>query len=205
MKKYLIIVLLIGVWSCNILQKKDIIALFDYEPINYDGSINALIEIPAGTLKKWEFNKVSGLIELEIINNKPRIIDYLGYPANYGMIPKTLLAKKNGGDGDPLDIIVIGPPQEKGSVVKCKIIGVLHLIDNLEKDDKLIAVLHNSTLNNINGIKELDANYNGILEILDLWFTNYKGSDEIISKGFGDEQSASRILNSAINQYLNNQ
>ncbi len=205
MKKYLFIVLLIGFWGCNILQKKDIIALFDYEPINYDGSINALIEIPAGTLKKWEFNKVSGLIELEIINNKPRIIDYLGYPANYGMIPKTLLAKKNGGDGDPLDIIVIGPPQEKGSVVKCKIIGVLHLIDNLEKDDKLIAVLHNSTLNNINGIKELDANYNGILEILDLWFTNYKGSDEIISKGFGDEQSASRILNSAINQYLNNQ
>ena len=65
--------------------------------------------------------------------------------------------------------------------------------------------MHNSTLNNINGIKELDANYNGILEILDLWFTNYKGSDEIISKGFGDEQSASRILNSAINQYLNNQ
>ena len=205
MKKYLFIVLLIGFWGCNILQKKDIIALFDYEPINYDGSINALIEIPAGTLKKWEFNKVSGLIELEIINNKPRIIDYLGYPANYGMIPKTLLAKKNGGDGDPLDIIVIGPPQEKGSVVKCKIIGVLHLIDNLEKDDKLIAVLHNSTLNNIHGIKELDANYNGILEILDLWFTNYKGSDEIISKGFGDEQSASRILNSAINQYLNNQ
>lgn len=205
MKKYFIIVLLFGFWGCNFLQKKDIIALFDYEPINYDGSINALIEIPAGTLKKWEFNKVSGLIELEIINNKPRIIDYLGYPANYGMIPKTLLAKKNGGDGDPLDIIVIGPPQEKGSVVKCKIIGVLHLIDNLEKDDKLIAVLHNSTLNNINGIKELDANYNGILEILDLWFTNYKGSDEIISKGFGDEQSASRILNSAINQYLNNQ
>ena len=205
MKKYFIIVLLFGFWGCNFLQKKDIIALSDYEPINYDGSINALIEIPAGTLKKWEFNKVSGLIELEIINNKPRIIDYLGYPANYGMIPKTLLAKKNGGDGDPLDIIVIGPPQEKGSVVKCKIIGVLHLIDNLEKDDKLIAVLHNSTLNNINGIKELDANYNGILEILDLWFTNYKGSDEIISKGFGDEQSASRILNSAINQYLNNQ
>ena len=96
MKKYLFIVLLIGFWGCNILQKKDIIALFDYEPINYDGSINALIEIPAGTLKKWEFNKVSGLIELEIINNKPRIIDYLGYPANYGMIPKTLLAKKMG-------------------------------------------------------------------------------------------------------------
>lgn len=52
MKKYLFIVLLIGFWGCNILQKKDIIALFDYEPINYDGSINALIEIPAGTLKK---------------------------------------------------------------------------------------------------------------------------------------------------------
>ena len=56
------------------------------------------------------------------INNKPRIINYLGYPANYGMIPKTLLKKENGGDGDPLDVIVLGPPESKGSIVKCKII-----------------------------------------------------------------------------------
>ena len=99
-----------------------------------------MIEIPAGTLEKWEYNKSTRDIELELINIKPRIFSYLGYPANYGMIPKTLLPKKYGGDGDPLDVIVIGPAEPRGSIVKCKIIGVLYLIDNFEQDDKLIAI-----------------------------------------------------------------
>lgn len=40
---------------------------------------------------KWEFKK-----------GKPRVVSYLGYPGNYGMIPKTLLSKESAGDGDPL-------------------------------------------------------------------------------------------------------
>ena len=46
---------------------------------------------------------------------KPREVKYLGYPGNYGMIPRTLLPKELGGDGDPLDVIVLGPAVERGS------------------------------------------------------------------------------------------
>ena len=121
------------------------------------------------------------------------------------MIPKTLLKKENGGDGDPLDIIVLGPPESKGSIVKCKIIGVLYLIDNSEQDDKLIAISNNSSLKNINDVGELNDIYDGILKILEIWFTNYKSGGQIKSKGYGNSESASNILESARNQFFNNQ
>ena len=172
--------------------------LNDYMPIDKDGNVNAIIEIPSGTVEKWELNKLNGQIELELIDNKPRIIDYLGYPGNYGLIPKTLLPKEKGGDGDPLDILVIGPPEERGSIVKCKIIGVLFLMDQAEQDDKLIAVSLNSSLNEIN---DLNKNYNGISEIINLWFSNYKGQNKMESKGFGDKDFAEEVLMNAINEY----
>ena len=203
MSRYLSLLLFIGLafLGCENTQINDIIEK-KYDFMNDDGSVNALIEIPAGTLEKWEYNKNTGKIELELINNKPRIINYLGYPANYGMIPKTLITKENGGDGDPLDVIVLGPRESKGSIVKCKIIGVLYLIDNSEQDDKLIAISNNSTLKNINNISQLDDIYDGILEILEIWFTNYKGGEQIKSKGYGDSKSALAILANARDQFL---
>ncbi len=179
--------------------------LTDIRPRFEDGDVNAIIEIPAGTLDKWELNKLNGKIQWELVGNKPRIVDYLGYPGNYGMIPRTLLSKANGGDGDPLDVIVLGASIERGSIVKCKIIGVLYLLDRGEKDDKLIAVSENTPLYQINSIAELNENYHGISEIILLWFTNYKGPGKMVSKGFGERNNAIKILITAINEYqLNN-
>lgn len=175
--------------------------LTDFIPIYEDGDVNAVIEIPSGTLEKWELNKSSGQIEWELVNDTPRVVNYLGYPGNYGMIPRTLLSKEQGGDGDPLDIIVLGPPAERGQVVKCKIIGVLYLKDRGEQDDKLVAVSTNSPLYKISSIEELNENYIGIYEILQLWFTNYKGKGKMKSKGFGDKNDAVDILESAIKEY----
>jgi inorganic pyrophosphatase len=121
--------------------------LTGYKPFFEDGDINVVVEIPAGTLEKWEVDKTDGKMKWEFVDKKPRIINYLGYPGNYGMIPGTLLSKELGGDGDPLDVIVLGPPVERGSIVKCKLIGVLYLLDRGEKDDKLIAILADAPIN----------------------------------------------------------
>jgi len=206
MNKYLSVVLLISLAfiGCKSIQK-DGIAFKNYDLYNDDRSINALIEIPAGTLEKWEYNKSTRKIELELVNNKPRIINYLGYPANYGMIPKTLLPKNNGGDGDPLDVIVIGPSETKGNIVKCKIIGVLKLIDNSEQDDKLIALSYKSNLHNVNDISDLNASYNGILEILEIWFSNYKAGGQIKSMGYENKFSALKILEDSRAHFISNQ
>ena len=161
----------------------------------------ALIEIPAGTTQKWELNKKNGLIERDSIDGQPRTINYLGYPGNYGMIPNTILDKENGGDGDPLDILVLGDPVKRGDLVNCKIIGVLKLIDNNENDDKLIGISISSSLFEINSINELDQSYPGISKIIETWFTNYKGKNITKSLGFADKQTAIELLNAATNQY----
>lgn len=175
--------------------------LTDYIPLFEDGDINVAVEIPAGTLEKWEVDKIKGQVKLEYVDEEPRIIKYLGYPGNYGMVPRTLLPKELGGDGDPMDVIVLGPPVERGSIVKCKVIGVLYLLDRGEQDDKLIAVSTDSPLYTVNSLEELNENYFGITDILQLWFTNYKGAGKMESKGLGDKEMALKILSSAIEEY----
>jgi inorganic pyrophosphatase len=168
--------------------------LTGYEAVFEDGDINVVVEIPTGSIEKWEVDKTSGTLKWEFVDDKPREVKYLGYPGNYGMIPRTLLPKELGGDGDPLDVIVLGPAVERGSIIKSKVIGVLQLLDRGEQDDKLIAVLEDSPFYTINSLEELDANFNGVSEIVKLWFANYKGPGKMEPKGFGDEKMASEIL-----------
>ncbi|KAB1067422.1 inorganic diphosphatase [Tamlana haliotis] len=215
--RFLLLLLpLISLFNCNSTEKnkkqapvkttsevitKKTNLLTDITPIFKDGDVNAVIEIPAGTVDKWELDKTTGEVKWEMVNNKPRVVNYIGYPGNYGMIPQTLLDKKHGGDGDPLDIIVLGPPAERGTQLKSKIIGVLYLSDGGEQDDKLIAVSSNSTLYQVNSIEELNSEFQGITTIIDIWFTNYKGPGKLNSNGFGDKTEATKILNDALKQY----
>ena len=89
--------------------------LTGYEAVHDDGDINVVVEIPTGSVQKWEVDKTSGNLKWEFVDGKPREVKYLGYPGNYGMIPRTLLPKELGGDGDPLDVIVLGPAVESWS------------------------------------------------------------------------------------------
>ncbi|MBT8234251.1 MAG: inorganic diphosphatase [Saprospiraceae bacterium] len=187
----------------HLLSKDHRNLLKDIKAVTDDGDVNAIIEIPLGTNDKWEFNKSTGKIEWEIVNDKPRIVNYLGYPGNYGFIPQTLLSKNSGGDGDPLDILVLGPSVDRGEIIKCKIIGVLKLIDRGEQDDKLIAVSDASPMYDINSIKELNTNYKGVCDIIEIWFKNYKGSNKMESLGFGERKEALSILNKAIIEFKN--
>ena len=176
--------------------------IHDIEPVSISGNINAVIEIPSGTNDKFEVSKETGQIVQDIEDGLPRKIKYIGYPGNYGMIPKTLLSPETGGDGDPLDVIVLGEQLQKGSVVEIKLIGILKMLDKGEVDDKLIAVMvNNSIFSSVDSFNELKKSYQGITEILEIWFTNYKGSKNIIVNGLEDEKKALEIFKSAREQY----
>ena len=176
--------------------------LTDFSPLNSKGEINVVVEIPAGTREKWEVNKSTGQVELEYVDGKPRIVNYVGYPGNYGMIPQTLLPKELGGDGDPLDVLVLGDPVDRASVISCKLIGVLLLKDRGEQDDKLIAVQAGTSFyDNLNDIAELQEKYNGVAEIIEFWFGNYKGPGKMEALGYADKAEAQKILDSAIKAY----
>jgi inorganic pyrophosphatase len=173
----------------------------DYAPLDHSGDINVVIEIPTGTNAKWEVNKTTGELKWEFRKGKPRVVSYLGYPGNYGMIPRTLLPKELGGDGDPLDVLVLGSALPRGSVVKAHAIGMLKLLDNGEQDDKIIAVLQNSDMGKISSIEELRHEFNGAAEIIETWFSNYKGPGKIESKGFTSVAEAEKVIRTAIEAY----
>jgi inorganic pyrophosphatase len=139
----------------------------DFPSINNSGLINVVIEIPAGRTDKWELRKSDGALTWNIKKGRPRVVKYIGYPGNYGMIPQTMLPKELGGDGNALDAIVLGPPLKRGSVVKARLIGILKLLDNGEQDDKLITVNPESPFIKVMSIKELDKSFNGIIDILE--------------------------------------
>lgn len=159
--------------------------------------VNAYIEISAGSIEKWELNKNSGKLERELIDGLPRTVSYLGYPGNYGMIPNTLLSKEDGGDGDPLDVLVLGNAVPNNSQLPSRIIGVLKLLDRSEQDDKLIAIDPDGPFSSIKNIEELNNYFPGVTEIIETWFVNYKGPGKMKSQGYGSMDEALDILGKA--------
>ena len=172
--------------------------LRDIEPINSDGTVNVVVEIPTGTNEKWEVSKETGDIEWEFKKGKPRIVKFLGYPTNYGMIPRTLLSKDKGGDGDPLDVILIGSYIPRGNIVSGKVIGVLKMLVGGEIDDKLLMIQKDSPLYKANSVEELKEEFPGALSIIEKWFESYKGPGEIKTNGYGSVFEAENVLNQAI-------
>jgi inorganic pyrophosphatase len=178
--------------------------LHDIPAYREDSFVNAVIEIPAGTNQKWEVNKVNGQIEWEQVNpDSSRVIDYLAYPANYGFVPQTLLPKANGGDGDPVDVFVLGPAITRGAIVGVRIVGIIHMLDDDEMDSKLLAVSAENEGLHAETFQMLVSNYPGVLEILQIWLSNYKGPGRIEILSVQDEQLAIRYLEKAHNDYIN--
>jgi inorganic pyrophosphatase len=94
--------------------------------------INVLIEVPLRSDPiKYEYDKDSGFIFVDRY-----LYTTMFYPCNYGFIPNTL-----GGDGDPLDVMVVGRmPVMSGAVLRARPIGVLEMEDEAGMDEKLLAV-----------------------------------------------------------------
>ncbi|NLX53638.1 MAG: inorganic diphosphatase [Planctomycetaceae bacterium] len=99
--------------------------------------INVIVEIPGGTRNKYEFEHEGGYIVLDRVLASP-----LHYPADYGLIPRTLYD-----DGDPLDVLVlIKEPTFPGCVLIARPIGMFRMLDGEDPDDKILAVAHNDPL-----------------------------------------------------------
>ena len=130
---------------------------------NTPSIVNAIIEIPKGSKAKYEIDKDSGLIRLDRV-----LFSSVMYPANYGFIPQTYCD-----DQDPLDILVLCSVDVYPlAIVEAKVVGVMHMVDNGEQDDKIIAVAKNDmSVNYIEDLKELPPHtMNEIVR----FFQNYK-------------------------------
>jgi inorganic pyrophosphatase len=101
----------------------------DTPPVNADGTVNGYIEIAKGDRRKWEFD----------MSANARAIDRMmpasvgGYPVNYGFVPQTVSY-----DGDPFDVLVLGPPIPGGELVRGVIVGVMFMEDEKGIDSKVV-------------------------------------------------------------------
>jgi inorganic pyrophosphatase len=159
-------------------------------------SYQALIEVPAGTTSKWEVNHETGHLEWEFKKNHPREVKFLGYPGNYGFIPQSVLDKTQGGDGDPLDIIVLGPAVSRGTIQQIRIIGAIKLLDKGEQDDKIIAVPLNGPFSKVDSLGEMMVEFPGVIEIIRHWFEGYKGN-KIQFMGYMKRKKAKALVEKA--------
>jgi inorganic pyrophosphatase len=172
---------------------------------NSDGTINVVIEIPSGTSEKWEVSDDGKALVRDFTGKNPRTIDYLPYPGNYGMIPRTLLSTDQGGDGGALDVMVLGPAVPRGTTVRAHPIGIIRVVDRMEQDDKILAVMRESTLRGVTDIESLDARYPGASEILRLWWSNAHGRRAKVSMmGTGSRGQANAVIEFGIESYRKN-
>jgi len=126
-------------------------------------SVNAIIEIPKGSKAKYEIDKESGLMKLDRV-----LFSSVIYPANYGFIPQTYCDDK-----DPLDILVLSSVDVYPmTLIEANVVGVMHMIDNGEQDDKIIAVAKNDM--SVNYIKDLSELPPHTMKEIVRFFQDYK-------------------------------
>ncbi len=142
-------------------------------------ALNVVVEIPAGTNHKIEYHPGAGYRIDTLPNGAERVINFLPYPGNYGFVPSTLMDKQRGGDGDALDVLVIGESVPTGTQLRVYPIAALLLRDRGEIDTKIIAVPAELTAQVYRAQNFLDFSLgnDAAKRIIETWFLNYKGPD----------------------------
>ena len=159
-----------------------------------NGIVNVVIEIPAGSNNKIEWNREKAAFQLDRV--EPLIF---AKPTNYGFIPQTLDE-----DGDELDILAItDQPLPTGIFFEGKVIGVLKFEDDGEVDDKIVVVPADDR-NTGNAINSLDDLSDQLKKQIEHHFAHYKDLKKpgsTIVKGWGDVEEAKSIIHESIERW----
>ena len=173
--------------------------LHGYPAINRDGTVNVVVECPAGTNDKWEVDR-DGVLRLQWDGERPKQIKFLPFPVNYGIVVHSLVPADTGGEEEQLDIQVLGPAFERGTVLKVHVIGALALLDKGSQDDKLLGVAEGTLFADIRDIAELDQRFPGLSKVLESWWVTFK-APSMVSFGWVGRKPAMRLVDAASDVY----
>lgn len=138
------------------------------------GLINVLIEIPAGSKNKYEFDK-----DLEAFALDRVLYSSVQYPYDYGFVPNTLAD-----DGDPLDgMVLIDQPTFPGCIIAARPIGMLEMIDGGDRDEKILCVPDKDP--RYAKVKSLDDIAPHRLEEIAEFFRTYKNLEQKVTEILG--------------------
>jgi inorganic pyrophosphatase len=156
------------------------------------GLVNVLIEIPAGSKNKYEFDKDLQAFALDRV-----LFASVQYPFDYGFIPNTLAD-----DGDPLDgMVIMDQPTFPGCVIAARPIGMLEMIDGGDRDEKLLCVPDSDPrYANVNSIKDIAPHR---LEEVAEFFRTYKNLEKKVTEilGWKDADQVNALVQECIAAY----
>lgn len=151
-----------------------------------------LIEIPKGSKCKYELDKDTGILRLDRV-----LFTSTVYPANYGFIPRTLAP-----DNDPLDALVLcSDAIYPMTLVTCVAIGVIKMVDDGMRDEKIICVpVNDPTYRGYADIRELPSH---IFDEMMHFFEVYKVLEhkKTSVKEIKGRESALHIVEKCIERY----
>lgn len=125
--------------------------------------IDVIVEIPAGSRNKYEYDHERHLIRLD-----RRLATSTTYPADYGFVPDTCAL-----DGDPLDaLVILDDATFPGCLVRVRVVGVFRMRDEAGPDAKLLTVLeHDPMRDETRDVGDLPAH---LLDEIEHFFSVYK-------------------------------
>jgi inorganic pyrophosphatase len=156
------------------------------------GVVNVLIEIPAGSKNKYEFDKDINAFALDRV-----LYASVQYPYDYGFIPNTLAD-----DGDPLDgMVIMDQPTFPGCVIAARPIGMLKMIDGGDRDEKILCVPDKDPRYvNVTSLKDIAPHR---LEEIAEFFRTYKNLEKKVTEitGWEDVNAVQPLVEECIKAY----
>ena len=147
--------------------------------------VTAVIEIPQGSVNKYEYDK-----KLNVFRLDRNLFSPVHYPGDYGFVPKTLAE-----DGDPLDILILGDaPTFPGCVYDARPIGLFEMLDQGVRDEKILACATvNPRFSRIQNFTEIEPH---VLREIEHFFSIYKDLEGKRTKvlGWKDRDAAHEII-----------
>ena len=162
-----------------------------------DGHVLVVIETPKGSRNKYAYDGQLGVFQLKGV-----LPEGTSFPYDYGYIPST-----KGGDGDPLDILVImDAPAFPGCVITAKVIGAIEAEQTerdgqRERNDRLIGVAtHAHTHDHVGSLSDLRPQ---MIEEIEAFFQHY---NRLAGKEFrpvrrSDAEGALQLLTQSVDAF----
>jgi len=157
------------------------------------GTCRAIIETPKGSRNKFDYDPDSNLFMLGGL-----LPEGMMFPFDFGFIPSTL-----GGDGDPLDILVLmDAPAHVGCLIEIRIVGVISAeqIEDGKKEtnDRLLGVaIHSYDHEDIESIDDVGKTLLSQLEEFFISYNKQRGKKFRIT-GTGGPNKAVKFLKEGI-------
>jgi inorganic pyrophosphatase len=170
------------------------VKLYDIDPgPDSPEVVRAIIEIPKNSSNKYEYDG-----DLEIFRLDRALYSPMHYPGDYGFVPGTLAD-----DGDPLDVLtLVDEPSFTGCLLEVRPVGILYMVDQREKDQKLLAVPNRNP--RFDSIHTMDQVFPHIRREVEHFFSIYKElqGGNVTMEGWGGPAEARKAITKSRQSYL---